>query len=71
MGLRELLLPYKNQGKAMQNQRNLHKTKENNKKQLFSQKQVENHSKTKEIHSQGPQTQKKLGKPKKNKKNKD
>ena len=27
--LRELLLPYKNQGKAMQNQRNLHKTKEN------------------------------------------
>ena len=27
--LRELLLPYKNQRKAMQNQRNLHKTKEN------------------------------------------
>ena len=27
--LRELLLPYKNQGKAMQNQRNLYKTKEN------------------------------------------
>ena len=30
--LRELLLPYKNQGKAMQNQRNLHKTKENHSK---------------------------------------
>ena len=27
--LREVLLPYKNQGKAMQNQRHLHKTKEN------------------------------------------
>ena len=27
--LRELLLPYKNQAKAMQNQRNVHKTKEN------------------------------------------
>ena len=34
--LRELLLPYKNQGKATQNQRNLHKTKENIAKQLFS-----------------------------------
>ena len=30
--LRELLLPYKNQGKAMQNQQNLHKTKENHSK---------------------------------------
>ena len=30
--LRELLLPYKNQGKAMQNQRNLYKTKENHSK---------------------------------------
>ena len=30
--LRELLLPYKNKGKAMQNQRNLHKTKENHSK---------------------------------------
>ena len=28
----ELLLPYKHQGKAMQNQRNLHKTKENHSK---------------------------------------
>ena len=34
--LRELLLPYKNQGKAMQNQRNLHKTKENNSKTMIS-----------------------------------
>ena len=30
--LRELLLPYKNQGKAMQNQRNPHKNKENHSK---------------------------------------
>ena len=33
--LHELLLPYKNQGNAMQNQRNLHKTKENHSKTII------------------------------------
>ena len=33
--LHELLLPYKNQGKAMQNPKNLHKTKENHSKTII------------------------------------